>query len=228
MPRGPSNHETQEQDNMNHTLHPIAMICLVASLTACGDATTDADLPAGQAPNPAGGQADTGPGDQHVLSDKPAAAGRESIPGMSWVSPEGWTTGPDKQMRVLTLLPPNNNDAADAEAPELAVSYWPNGVGSLNDNLARWASPRFMSLSPQQLAEASQNTRPITVGGKDAVWIPMTNPATGKSMVGIWVPGAPGPNGPAPTWVFKLTGTTPQVQALEPAFKQWLDSIAFE
>ena len=208
---------------MKTVLQTSLLITCVCFLTACGDAETDAKLPEGTAPQSAEQSENT------PKKDTPQGE-RRSAKGLSYVLPAGWSVAPEPAVsnqfasnRVLAMNPP-----AEFAGAECVVTYWPTGVGTLDENIDRWGFPRFMNLTPQQLEQAKADVTAIQVGQKLSAWIPITNATSGQSMIGIWVPGPDGPNGPAPTWVIKFTGTTEQIKALEPAFKQWVDSIAFE
>lgn len=221
--------------------HTLAIAALISSLTlvACSEATTDEPLPDGTAPNDT--QADAEPSEatgadtgestepevpvetsepETPIEPEPAAdAPRTTIPGLSFVMPEGWSAGPAKSMRLLTLLPGEGFGGA-----ELAVSKWPGDVGGFGANVARWAGQAGVSLDPVQLA----NLPKLAVGDTQATYIPLVNKDTGRAILAMWVPRGDNPDRPTETWTFKLTCSAEQALKLEAPFKAWAASVAFE
>ena len=71
-----------------------------------------------------------------VLRAATPAASEASAGGVRWTVPAGWTTAPEKPMRVATYAIPA---AAGQEPGECGVFFFGRGQGgSVEDNLARW------------------------------------------------------------------------------------------
>lgn len=230
-----------------HAMIAIAGLCL--SLTACGDATTDAQLPVGVAPvssradNPAPTEPKTlptpvvredearyGGADQEFVLplkdlgiDEPVLlsfdAERKTIDGMSYVLPEGWSVGAKKQMRLLTLIPPD--DFADAE---LAVSRWPGDVGGFSANVTRWA--RQLGMQPPD--KARKDYKQVKVGDTQSAFIELVNQDSGKAILALWVPRGDDPDKPKETWTLKLTCQAKHAEALAKDMLKWAESIQFD
>lgn len=225
-----------------HRLFSIVLMFTAALLlVACDNAGTDEPMPEGTAPN-APGQADAAQGEtsgnaETSEPDGPVAASRDSapdrepepesaiaisdrrsIPGMSYELPEGWSVGPAKTMRLLTLLP------SDASGAELAVSRWPRDVGGFAANVGRWAGQ--IGTTPPSLVRADYEQ--LDVGGTTSAYIPLANKSAGSAVLVVWVPRGASLDQPTETWTLKLTCSAEQALQLEASFKAWAQSIKFE
>eukprot|EP00752_Nemacystus_decipiens_P013961 g12397.t1 len=149
-------------------------------------------------------------------------AERKSIPGLSYILPEGWTVGPPKTMRLLTLLPP------DGEGSDLAISRWPGDVGGFASNVQRWVRQAGLPPIPGLMTAAASDFEKFNVDGTQATWIPLMNDDTNRAILAVWVPIGENPENPDETWTFKLTCTADQVQAFAPAVRAFCESIKFE
>lgn len=215
-------------------------------LTACGESTTDEPLPEGTAPTdpPADREVDPQPApedepeapDPTPAVDEPEAttppplplpvpeddAERSKAPGLSYVLPEGWTVGPEKAMRLLTLLPPDGGSA------DLAISKWPGDVGGFASNVQRWVRQAGLPPIPGLMTAAASDFEKFTVGDTTATWIPLMNEDTNVAILAVWVPRGENPENPTETWTFKLTCKADQVETLAPAVRAFCESVKFE
>ncbi|MEM9346643.1 MAG: hypothetical protein AAGB26_08495 [Planctomycetota bacterium] len=149
-------------------------------------------------------------------------AGRSSAPGLTYVLPEGWAIGPERQMRLLTLIPP---DAGDTD---LAISRWPGDVGGFASNVQRWARQAGLPPIPGLMTAAASDFEKFNIDGTTATWIPLMNEDANLAILAVWVPIGENPENPDQTWTFKLTCKADQVEALAPAVRAWCESIKFE
>jgi hypothetical protein len=228
---------------MKHLLNLPIVLCLTLLLTACGESSTDEPLPEGATPTqpkrvdtttPSDDPADTPPTepdrsaedapDLPPLPTPPATeddAERLSAPGISYVMPEGWSKGPDRSMRLLTLVPP---DAGDSD---LAISKWPGDVGGFPMNVNRWARQVGLPPIPGLMTAAASDFEKFEIDGVTATWIPLMNEETNTAIIAVWVPIGEEPENPDQTWTFKLTCQADQVQKLAPAMRALCESIKF-
>lgn len=231
---------------MKH-LSPLAALFFVITLclTACGESTTDEPLPEGTAP----AEADraevetpdpqtpdpevTDPEPEPVveqtppppLPTPPAAEGdaeRKSISGMTYILPEGWSVGPPKTMRLLTLIPEGQDGV------ELAVARWPGDVGGFASNVQRWVRQAGLPPIPGLMTAAASDFEKFDIDGTQATWIPLMNEDTNQAILAVWVPLGENPENPDQTWTFKLTCKADQVQTLAPGVRAWCESIKFD
>lgn len=229
--------------------HLIALFCLALFLTACGESGTDELLPEGTTPSDA--QRSEAPTDEPVdpgpvpdvdpdiptsptppvVEETPeypplpvpqADAERSKAPGITYILPEGWTVGPEKSMRLLTLLPP------DAGAADLAISRWPGDVGGFASNVQRWVRQTGLPPIPGLMTAAASDFEKFTVGDTTATWIPLMNEDTNVAILAVWVPRGEEAENPTETWTFKLTCKADQVEALAPAVRAFCESVKFE
>lgn len=223
----------------------IALTCVALLLTACGESTTDESLPEGTTPNdpPADRAVDPNPQPEPADADPlpevepepeattppplPLPAGeddaeRTKAPGISFVVPENWTVGAERQMRLLTLLPP------DAEGADLAISKWPGDVGGFASNVQRWVRQVGLPPIPGLMTAAASDFEKFTVGDTTATWIPLMNEQTDVAILAVWVPRGESPEDPSETWTFKLTCKADQIQQLAPAVRALCESVKFE
>ncbi|MEM9416071.1 MAG: hypothetical protein AAGA29_11440 [Planctomycetota bacterium] len=209
---------------------------IAISLPGCGgsDRNTDADYPEGIAPvdesqgdTPAPGDAgDAGDAstDAAVVdgpADEAQGDGTHSVQGLVYTVPEGWAVGPARQMRVLTL--------EAGEGVEIAVGYWPNGVGGIEANLTRWLGQA--GYNPADL-ESMQRVRDgftsVTIGDADATWMPLLEGSAGTPMIGVWIPRGDNPTAQSETWTFKITGTADALRDKQDELRAWAESLSFE
>lgn len=223
---------------MRNIFTPASLILAALLLSACDDgATRQTDLPAGQAPAaapqpqvPAQVPADVpepAPQAQAETEDPPApqppdalapAGQRTQGSGFSYELPAGWTVGPARQMRVLTLIAP-----ADMGGGELAVAHWPNGVGTYHSNIVRWA--REVGLTPADAAKLD-GLDLIEIGGAESRWQALVNPDADKALLSVWVPRL---GEEVYTIKYPATpGPVAQVEAAADTVRRIVESIEFE
>ena len=223
----------------------IALTCIALLFTACGETNTTEELPEGTVPSdpPADREVDPNPrpepedaGTQPEPEVEPEAstppplplplpegdADRSTAPGISYVLPEGWTVGPERQMRLLTLLPP------DADSADLAISKWPGDVGGFASNVQRWVRQAGLPPIPGLMTAAASDFEKFTVGDTTATWIPLMNEDTNVAILAVWVPRGEEAENPTETWTFKLTCKADQIETLAPAVRALCESIKFE
>ena len=215
---------------------------LAFSLTACGDASTEADLPQGDTvsntvtPSTTAGEDGSAPkqGEPYDQSDEDQLPGidavadavadaveaeRTKLPGISFEMPKGWSKGDPKAMRLFTLVPPEKYKGAD-----LAVNKWPGDVGGFAANVTRWA--RQAGVQPKSLKRADYPQ--IDVGGTQSAWIDFSGEGATNGILAVWVPIGNDPDKPTATWTFKMTGTPDQIKALAETVKAWAATVKFE
>ncbi|MBX2852102.1 MAG: hypothetical protein KTR15_10190 [Phycisphaeraceae bacterium] len=223
--------------------HTIALACIACLLTACSESTSDEVLPEGAAPNdpPADREVDPSPQPEpEVQAPEPQPepeattlpplplplpegdAERSIAPGITYVLPEGWTVGPARQMRLLTLIPP------DADGADLAISKWPGDVGGFASNVQRWVRQAGLPPIPGLMTAAASDFEKFIVGDTTATWIPLMNEGTNVAILAVWVPRGESPENPTETWTFKLTCKADQVQQIAPAVRAFCESVKFE
>lgn len=229
---------------MKNLTASIVLTSLAFSLAACSESTTNEPLPEGTAPGEAEREAvetavpepapQLGPGPASVAEQAPplppvptppVAQGdtdRRSIPGLSYVLPTGWAVGGPKQMRLLTLLPPNGGDS------DLAISRWPGDVGGFAGNVQRWARQAGLPPVTNLTTAAASDFQKFQIDGTEATWIPLINEDTNNAILAVWVPMGVNPESPDQTWTFKLTCKADQVQAFAPDVRAFCESVKFE
>lgn len=142
---------------------------------------------------------------------------RTTIPGLSYILPEGWTVGPKKQMRLLTLIPP-----AEFKGAELSVFKFPGDVGGFSSNVTRWAGQvgiQFVKPPARSDYEA------FDIDGVSSTWIPLVG--GDRAVVAVWVPIGADPDKPTDTWTLKLNCAAGDAEKLSPAMRAWAESIEF-
>lgn len=219
---------------MRKIVTPASLILAALMLPACDDgATRQTELPAGQAPA-------TSP-DPQVPADVPESAPQELAeaqdptapepppslapaarrmggPGFSYELPAGWTVGPAKQMRVLTLIAPE-----ELGGHELAVGRWPSGVGSYHDNVVRWA--REVGLTPADAAKLD-GLDLIDIDGAESRWQALINASDDKALLTLWVPRL---GEEVLTIKYPATpGPVAQIEAASDTVRALVESIEFE
>lgn len=229
---------------MKNTTQLAALTILLSIFTACGESTTDEPLPEGTVPNdpPAEREVDPAPQPEPEAPDPTPAvnepevrplpplplpvpegdAERSKAPGISYVLPEGWAVGPKKQMRLLTLLPP------DAQGVELAIAKWPGDVGGFASNVQRWVAQAGLPPIPGLMTAAASDFEKFSVGGTTATWIPLMNEDRNTAILAVWVPRGDTPENPTETWTFKMQCKADQVATLAPAMRAFCESVKFE
>ena len=238
---------------MNNLITCIALASFAFLLTACGDSATDEPLPEGTTPGEAErtevettepGAYEPQPEPEPESEADPVAEAEPELPplplpkpdagdversqaaGLSYVVPEGWKAVlPDSPgaMRRVTLVPP-----AEFPEAELAVFRFGGDVGGFPMNVNRWAGQVGLAPIPGLTTAASSDFEQFTVGGRNATWIPLTNPDTNLAILAVWIPIGAEPENPDFTWTLKMTCKADQVQTLAPAVRAWCESIKFE
>ena len=223
---------------LKHYFSIATLMFAVSLLTACGESGSEDQLPEGAAPSePERVEVPETPAEPEqppVVDETPPPlplptppvneddAERSKAPGLSYVTPEGWSKGPDRSMRLLTLLPPDGNGA------DLAISRWPGDVGGFPMNVNRWARQVGLPPIPGLMTAAASDFEKFKVDGHTATWIPLMNEDTGRAILAVWLPIGDEPENPDQTWTFKLTCQADQVQTLAPAVRAFCESIKFE
>lgn len=205
---------------MNKT-YPAVLLLLVSLVVACGQsADPDADYPDGVPPiepGTADAQPQTrSPGDESPEPDAGTDnADTHSAEGLVYTVPEGWSVGPARQMRVLTL------DAGGGV--EVAVAKWPGDVGGFESNLTRWLGQAGYNPADASAMDALRATfETIAVGDAEATWMPLLDGQGGSPMIALWVPRD------GETWTFKITGDAETLRDKEDALRAWAESLSFE
>ncbi|MEZ6185897.1 MAG: hypothetical protein R3F62_12920 [Planctomycetota bacterium] len=137
----------------------------------------------------------------HGAPTPPTAPAEPQLP--RWTVPARWTVEAAQPPRLASF----RVDAAD-----VAVTRFPGQVGTALANLNRWRQQ--VGLEP--LAEAPP---PIAreVGGAPGTWLDLRGPQ--ERMLVVAVPHA------GQTWFFKVRGPVADVDAAEPEFAEYLDSV---
>jgi len=131
--------------------------------------------------------------------------------GLSWTVPEGWTVGPPKQFRIVTL----KKDAAEMYLSEPFQ-------GSVLDNVNRW---RVDPVGLPKIAEAELPSvaSEYPIGAVKAHRVDFRGPGTGGGSVRFL--GAIIPAGPPGSWFVRFSGPTERIAANEADFDKFLASI---
>ena len=75
---------------------------------------------------------------QQLPAGHPSLGGN-TVAGVKWTVPSGWTVGPEKAMRIVTYNIPAAG--GDAEGAELGVFHFGSGQGGdVENNIGRWVS----------------------------------------------------------------------------------------
>lgn len=205
-----------------------ATLALVSALAlaGCGDnASTGADLPAGQPPvddaqtleTPGN---DATPEDASVTPDPDPGAEEHSAEGLVYTVPAGWSVGEPRQMRAVTLLP--------GDGVEIAVAKWPGGVGTLESNLTRWLGQAgYNPADAAAMQQVRAGFETFTLGDAEATWIPLLD-GGGAPMIGVWAPRGTNPTAQSETWTLKITGDADALRENAEAVRAWAESLRFE
>lgn len=208
----------------------LTSILLFALATAgCGESTDpNAKYPDGVPPVEPGAHAeqpDVDPQDQGTPEPDPAPdrPATQSVEGLVYTVPDGWSVGPARQMRVLTL------DVGGGV--EIAVAKWPTGVGGLETNLTRWLGQAGYNPADATVVEtvrAGFETFPL--GDAQAIWMPMLDGdgSNANPMIGVWAPRGENPTPQSETWTFKITGDAGVLREKQDALRAWAESLSFE
>ncbi|MEM1354842.1 MAG: hypothetical protein AAGC44_00800 [Planctomycetota bacterium] len=154
---------------------------------------------------------------------EPAAAERSQGPGLTYVLPQGWSTGQPSRFRLMTLVGPESGGSL-----ELSVSRGNGSYGGFHGNVMRWAGQ--VGLSDADAARID-TLETVQVDGIEAIWLPLVNEAGDKALIAVWVPRGPDPTAPLETWVLKfpaMPGPVEQVMAGAEDFKAFVESVDFE
>lgn len=89
------------------------------------------------------------------MASTPVATGT----GIRWTVPEGWSAGPDRPMRLGTLL------ASDGTT-ECAITAFPGEVGGIEANLRRWLGQITVEVGAEALAQFARTPETIESDGK--------------------------------------------------------------
>ncbi len=137
----------------------------------------------------------------------PAASAKE----IDWKVPEGWQERAPSSVRVGSFLAkgPGGGKA------DISVVPLSGEAGGDLSNINRWRGQ--ISLAPITEADLSRQSERVTAGGKKMVLVNMAN--QGKRLVAAIY------HEEKQTWFFKMTGDDETVQASEPAFRQFLQSV---
>ncbi|XAM00720.1 hypothetical protein OT109_04875 [Phycisphaeraceae bacterium D3-23] len=200
------------------------------TLLGCGsDASTDAEYPDGVAPiDETQRNADTPDDDGHA--DDPAAGDQDAdsetdnthtVEGLNYTVPEGWTVGGPKPMRTLTLM--------TADGIEIAVGFWPNGVGGLEPNLTRWLGQAgYNPADTDAVQDARDGFTDITLGDAQSIWMPLLDGTGGTPMIGVWAPRGENPTAQSETWTLKITGPADTLRDSQDELRAWVESLRFD
>ncbi len=165
-----------------------------------------------------------------ALGSLALSASAESAGGLSWTTPDGWTSQP-KRMRAANYVVPSAGGGT--EDGECGVYFFGAGQGgSVEANVRRWISQfRAPGGGPADgLAKRSDETiSGIKVTTVDVTGtymfkaFPMAREATPKPGYRMVAAIAEGPEGPI---FIKLTAPKATADAAEPALREMLGSLA--
>jgi hypothetical protein len=178
--------------------------------TPPADAPAPSDgTPAADAPAPADAAGATPP-PADAPAPAPAATGqRQSVGGLSFELPEGWTLKPASTMRLGTVT--------DGTV-EIALSSFPGDVGGKLANVNRWRGQ--VGLPPVAEADLERETRTIEVDGKPVMLVDAAGTET--RLLAASIPGD------GKLFFARLMGPTDQVGARKDAFEALVKSIKVE
>jgi hypothetical protein len=140
----------------------------------------------------------------------PSAGGkRDSVEGVSWETPDGWSRGRQAPMRLATLT--------DGQA-DIAISASPGNVGGILANVNRWRQQ--VKLPPVGTeADARKDVREMDVNGRKVEIVDLTG--SERTLVAI-VPGD------GRLYFFKMTAPADVAAKRQAAFEQLVKSIRVE
>lgn len=141
--------------------------------------------------------------------------------GISWTRPDGWTEQPPSSMRVGSFLVRGSN----GQTADMSIIPLSGTAGGDLANINRWRSQ--INLEPITEAELPRDSRLITPGGRPMRLVDIVsrdllieNRYKKRLIAAIYLRGGQ-------TWFFKLTGEDATVEAAEPAFLNFLQSLKF-
>jgi hypothetical protein len=160
----------------------------------------------GDAPQPA-----SGPPAGSTLPATPAAPGsRESVDGVSYELPPGWSQNRDNPVRLVTIT--------DGQV-EIAVNAFPGNVGGTLLNVNRWRGQ--VGLPPvASEEEAKKDIREVDVNGTKVEVVDLSG-ATSRTLVAT-VPGK------GKLYFFKMTAPTDVAAKHKDAFERFVQTIRVE
>ena len=141
--------------------------------------------------------------------------------GLSWEVPQGWQAGPERSMRLFTLVPEG------ATSTECYATLLPGDGGGAFDNFNRWRDQ--MGLAPMSLPEY-EALAVRSVLGVEARLIDLRGDFTGMSgerVSGARLLGLICELGDRALFL-KMTGPEGEVEAERAAFLELCDSLRFE
>jgi hypothetical protein len=156
--------------------------------------------------------------------DISATSAPNSVAGVKWTMPSGWSEGPQKQMRVATY----NIAAAsgDAEGGECAVFYFGGGQGGdVESNIQRWVGQFVDAGKPARSSKEVNGMKVELVnvaGTYTAPSGPMMQSSGNKENYRLLGAIVAAPEGSV---FFKLTGPAKTVGAGEKGFNSLIESL---
>jgi len=152
----------------------------------------------------------------------------QSVAGLKWTAPSGWTTEGERPMRAATYtIPPAAEDTANAEC---VIYFFGNGQGgSVEANLDRWKGQvRGPDGKPAdgKIVKRTIHGLPVTTidssGDYGGMGGPMAASKTVQSNYRLLGAIVEGPDGNV---FIKFTGPAKTIAANQPAFEQLLNSF---
>lgn len=160
---------------------------------------------------------------QQLPAGHPSLGGN-TVAGVKWTAPSGWTVGPEKPMRVATYNIPAAD--GDADGAELGVFYFGGGQGGdIQTNIDRWVG-QFENAKPEQSSKEVNGMKVELVkiaGTYLAPSGPMMQSSGKKAnyrLLGAIV------SAPEGSVFFKLTGPAKTVVAAEGNFNAFVGSMS--
>jgi len=165
---------------------------------------------------------------QQQSQQQGTSPGAEAIPnsiaGVHWTVPQGWTARPKLQMRAATYEVPS--PIQGVEPGDCGVFYFGNGQGgSVNENLNRWIS-QFESGGKHAFASKEVNNLKVTMIQVSGTYLSPSGPMMESQakkpnyrLLGAIV------ESPQGLVFFKLTGPAQTIDASESGFNQLVNSL---
>lgn len=159
------------------------------------------------------------------------AEGEEHLGRLVAKAPADWVKEPPAGMnRVAQFrLPRAEGDPEDAE---LVVTFWPGGVGPVEENVRRWYG-QFTQPDGRPTEQVAKR-RDLTLAGMRATRVDLTGTYRGSAGPMMMAPAEPKPGwrmiavlltGPDGDYVFRLTGPRATVARWERSFDAYLASV---
>jgi hypothetical protein len=166
---------------------------------------------------PEGGAAAEAPAEPAPAEPAPGGGGggaagsgeRQSVAGLSFEVPQGWTLKPAGGMRLGTVT--------DGQA-EIALSSFPGDVGGKLLNVNRWRGQ--VGLPPITEADLPKETRTIDVDGKQVMLVDAKGPE--MRLLAASIPGD------GKLYFARLTGGVDLVEKRKDAFEAFVKSVKVE